>query len=113
MACRPALAGADRARRKRRDRAGCAEPEALTPGGDLRGRHLELRQRVVARRARPAGKASAPKQSIMRGSARSPQRMSLIRPKRASPAKPVRSGMPARKGASADFQVRGITSAVP
>ena len=63
--------------------------------------------------AAPFGSASAPQRSIMRGSFFSPKRMSLSRPKRTSPAKPVRSGMPARNGASADFQVRGITSAVP
>ena len=57
--------------------------------------------------------ASAPQRSIMRGNLRSPQRRSFNSTKRASPAKPVRSGMPARYGASAAFQVRGITRALP
>ena len=113
---RPALARADRARARRRP-----------PGGRRRqGRARARHSRGVGRAARsssgfgqsagrraPFGSASAPQRSIMRGSFFSPKRMSLSRPKRASPAKPVRSGMPASYGASADFQVRGITSALP
>ena len=112
---RPALGRADRAGRKRHHRAAVAgEPALLAPSGDLGGRHLEFRQRPVgAAASAPCGSASAAQRSTMRGSVRSPKRRSLSRPKRASPTKPVRSGMPARNGASADFQVRGMTSAVP
>ena len=59
------------------------------------------------------GSASAAHWSIMRGRCFSPKRRSLSRPKRHSPSQPTRSGMPARKGASAAFQVRGMISAVP
>ena len=48
----------------------------------------------------------------MRGSFFSPQRRSLISPKRASPKNPTRSGIAASQGASADFQVRDMTKAV-
>lgn len=47
-----------------------------------------------------------------RGSFFSPHRIELIRPNRASPKKPTRSGMPASVGAMADFQVPGSTKAV-
>src|ERR1051326_8899076 len=61
----------------------------------------------------PSGKASAAQRSTMRGSRRSPQRHSLSSPKRASPTNPTRCGIPARNGASAAFQVRGMISASP
>ena len=63
--------------------------------------------------AAPLGSASAPIWSIMRGSLRSPGLRSLRRPMRTSPKKPVRRGMPARKGASAAFHLRDMTSAWP
>ena len=86
---------------------------------------LACRQRLTSSRARrscgtghsggsgaPSGSASAAFLSMKRGRAFSPQRHRLIRPNRASPTKPTRSGIPASAGAIADFQVRGRISAV-
>ena len=112
---RPALARPDRARRKGDHRPAVVRQTAR--GAPFRGllrRHVRVRASAIP----PAG--LRPSAAPARRSGRScgavffsPKRMSLSRPKRTSPAKPVRSGMPASNGASADFQVRGITSAVP
>ena len=114
---RPASASTGRPRRAPAPRPGGRRPRAPAAARQAAisaGGNVEFRQRPVRRAAaRLAASASAAQRSIMRGRARSPQRRSLSRPKRASPTKPVRSGMPARNGASADFQVRGITSAWP
>ena len=85
-------------------RAGNGDALALAAG--------EL-QPVLADRRIVSARQAEDEIVCMRGSARSPNRISLSRMKRASPTKPVRSGIPAKNGASAAFQVRGITSAAP
>src|SRR5258705_291302 len=52
IARRPALGRSHRPRRKGGERAVFGEPEALAPGGDLLGRHLELGQRIIGRQGR-------------------------------------------------------------
>ena len=91
------------------DLAWCIEHADRAPhAGWLREVYFQL---AAVHRAR--GNASEAQRSTMRGSARSPQRTSLTTPSRSSPKKPTRCGMPARNGASADFQVRGMIKAVP
>jgi len=63
--------------------------------------------------AAAGGSAKAAQRSTIRGSFFSPRRMSLRSTKRISPTKPVRSGIRAINGAKADFQVRGMISALP
>ena len=104
----PTAPGANATTGRSAARPRCARHCSASSAGTLRSGTGQSFGRIASR-----GRASAPQRSIMRGSLRSPQRRSLSRPKRASPAKPIRSGMPARYGASADFQVRGITSALP
>ena len=97
MLRRPGLAGTDRAGRERDDAALLrVGANAFPPLRDLASGTTISGSGQSRGSSAPFGKASAPKQSIMRSSLRSPNRMSLIRPNRSSPKKPVRSGMPAR-----------------
>ena len=91
---RPALARADRARREARRPAGRrpAGRAARAMLGRFGAGTSSSGSGQSAGSGAPFGSASAPQRSIMRGSCRSPKRMSLSRPKRTSPAKPVRCG---------------------
>ena len=112
---RPASVWPDR-RRPGRVRPPGAPPVAVlpSPSGDLGRRDLEFRYRPLGRYLgcppeAPATRTRRPCAAACPGRSGA----SLRRTKRASPNSPIRSGIPARKGASADFQVFGMIRAVP
>ncbi len=103
-AARPCPVRPRRAQSATIGRSSVARPLLRAPGVDLGRRAPPYSgSGQSAGGVAPFGSASAPKRSIMRSSLRSPQRMSLISRNRPSPAKPVRSGMPARNGRQRRF----------
>ena len=110
MSDRPGFAVADRAGRQRDDRPGVRRKLALrAPALDLLAPAPSIRAAAIPPAApRPSAAPARPSGRSCAAACARPQRTSLSRPKRISPTKPVRSGMPARKGASAAFHLRDM-----